>query len=245
MPGANAFLAPEHKVVLSQDADRGRRTGRPAVQNPYLGLRNYTDNLLRRGFTDADIDGSGRDALIDALVAHGSPEMINARVDDHLTAGADHLGIHVLTEDPTASPVQAFRVLAEHRHAQWEHDGAGPLEQAPGRDHDQGSGGGSASSRRTARHRNVSAQGWPESTDGAVRHTHRKQRSVASAARSWSCNAVNSIPKTSAPVASYNRRSASRSPRRIPRSSPASSRAPGTTPSGSRRSSAGVRLSPS
>ena len=137
MPGANAFLAPEHKVVLSQDADRGRRTGRPAVQNPYLGLRNYTDNLLRRGFTDADIDGSGRDALIDALVAHGSPEMINARVDDHLTAGADHLGIQVLTEDPTASPVQAFRVLAEHRHAQWEHDGAGPLEQAPGRDHDQ------------------------------------------------------------------------------------------------------------
>ncbi|MFG1637387.1 LLM class oxidoreductase [Pseudonocardia alni] len=131
MPGANAFLAPEHKVVLSQDADRGRRTGRPAVQNPYLGLRNYTDNLLRRGFTDADIDGSGRDALIDALVAHGSPEMIDARVDDHLTAGADHLGIQVLTEDPTASPVQAFRVLAEHRHAQWEHDGAGPLEQAP------------------------------------------------------------------------------------------------------------------
>lgn len=60
MLGGDAFLAPEHKVVLIEDADRARKTGRPAVQNPYLGLRNYTDNLLRHGFTDADIDGSGQ-----------------------------------------------------------------------------------------------------------------------------------------------------------------------------------------
>ena len=113
--GRSAFLAPEHKVVLSEDEATARGIGRPAVHNPYLGLRNYTNNLLRHGFTEADIDGSGSDALIDALVAHGSPERIFSQLDEHLAAGADHVGIQVFGEDPTASPVPAFRALAEHR----------------------------------------------------------------------------------------------------------------------------------
>lgn len=115
--GDNAFLAPEHKVVLIQDGDLARTIGRRAVQNPYLGLRNYTNNLLRHGFTAADVDGSGSDALIDALVAHGSPETVYAQIDGHLSAGANHIGIQIFAEDPTASPVQAFRALAEHRPA--------------------------------------------------------------------------------------------------------------------------------
>lgn len=113
--GKNAFLAPEHKVVLTEDGRERRRIGRPAVRNPYLGLRNYTNNLVRHGFTRADVDGSGSDTLIDALVAHGSPATIYGRINEHLTAGADHVGIQVLAEDPTASPVPAFRTLAEHR----------------------------------------------------------------------------------------------------------------------------------
>jgi probable F420-dependent oxidoreductase len=115
--GSRAFLAPEHKVVLIEDADVARKIGRTAVQNPYLGLRNYTNNLMRHGFTEADVDGSGSDALIDALVAHGSPEAIYTQINEHLTAGANHIGIHVFADDPTASPVQAFRALAEHRPA--------------------------------------------------------------------------------------------------------------------------------
>ncbi len=115
--GSTAFLAPEHKVVLTEEDEKARRIGRSAVQNPYLGLRNYTNNLMRHGFTEADIDGSGSDALIDALVAHGSPETIYTQINDHLTAGANHIGIQVFAEDPAASPVQAFRTLAEHRPA--------------------------------------------------------------------------------------------------------------------------------
>lgn len=115
--GSNAFLAPEHKVVLTEDHEKARRIGRLAVQYPYLGLRNYTTNLLRHGFTEADIAGAGSDALIDALVAHGCPESIYTQIDEHLSAGANHVGIQILAEDPTASPVQAFRTLAEHRPA--------------------------------------------------------------------------------------------------------------------------------
>ncbi|MGV9796735.1 hypothetical protein ACWDTP_01605 [Mycobacterium sp. NPDC003449] len=101
--------------MLTEDDHEARRIGRPAVQNPYLGLRNYTNNLMRHGFTKADVDGSGSDALIGALVAHGSPKTIYTRIGAHLTAGASHIGIQVFAEDPSASPVPAFRSLAEHR----------------------------------------------------------------------------------------------------------------------------------
>jgi probable F420-dependent oxidoreductase len=113
--GPSAFLAPEHKVVLTDDAEEARRIGRPVIEHPYLGLRNYTNNLKRHGFTDADVAGSGSDRLIDALVAHGSPEAIYRRLDEHLAAGADHVGIHVATEDYDISPMPAFRTLAAHR----------------------------------------------------------------------------------------------------------------------------------
>lgn len=116
--GSSAFLAPEHKVVLIEDGDEARRIGRPYIQYPYLGLRNYTNNLLRHGFTESDIAGAGSDALIDAVVAHGSPETIYTQINEHLTAGANHVGIQVLTADPTASPVHALRTLVEHRPAQ-------------------------------------------------------------------------------------------------------------------------------
>ncbi|MGB3481481.1 MAG: hypothetical protein WBB07_04585 [Mycobacterium sp.] len=113
--GSNAFLAPEHKVVLTEDDGEARTIGRSAVRNLYLGLANYTNNLMRHGFAEADVDGSGSDTLIDALVAHGSPETIYAQINEHLTAGANHIGIQIFAEDPTASPVQAFRASAEHR----------------------------------------------------------------------------------------------------------------------------------
>ena len=71
--------------------------GRPAVQKPYLGLRNYVSNLKRLGWTDADIADGGSDALIDALVAHGEPDAVAARLDEHLDAGADHVCAQVLT----------------------------------------------------------------------------------------------------------------------------------------------------
>lgn len=94
--GPDKFLAPEHKVVLTEDAELARSVGRPFVDQPYLHLQNYTNNLKRFGYTDADIADGGSDALIDALVAHGSAEVIREQVDSHLGEGADHVAIHVL-----------------------------------------------------------------------------------------------------------------------------------------------------
>ncbi|MBC3190250.1 LLM class F420-dependent oxidoreductase [Pseudonocardia sp. C8] len=95
--GSGVLLAPEHKVVLDTDPEAARALGRPAVQKPYLGLRNYTTNLERLGWSDDDLAGGGSDALIDALVAHGAPEQVAARLDEHLAAGADHVCAQVIT----------------------------------------------------------------------------------------------------------------------------------------------------
>jgi probable F420-dependent oxidoreductase len=94
--GPDALLAPEHKVVFEADATAARAIGRPKVDRPYLHLVNYVSNLKRLGWTDADIADGGSDALIDALVAWGTPETIVAQLDQHLDAGADHVTIQIL-----------------------------------------------------------------------------------------------------------------------------------------------------
>jgi probable F420-dependent oxidoreductase len=93
--GPEAFLAPEHKVVLTTDAEKARATGRKALEI-YLNLANYLNNWKRLGFSDADVAKPGSDALVDAVIAYGTAEAIAARLTEHLTAGADHVPVQVL-----------------------------------------------------------------------------------------------------------------------------------------------------
>jgi probable F420-dependent oxidoreductase len=93
--GNTVFLAPEHKVVLARDAESAREIGRKTVDF-YLNLSNYLNNWKRLGFTDDDIKKPGSDRLIDAVVAHGTPDGIAKRLKEHLDAGADHVTIQVL-----------------------------------------------------------------------------------------------------------------------------------------------------
>jgi len=107
--GPGPLLAPEHKVVLDTDPDRARALGRTTVY-PHLSMVNYTSNLRRLGWTDEDLSGSGSDALIDALVAHGGPAEIAGQLTRHLDAGADHVCLHLLTEEDT-DPLPGYRAL--------------------------------------------------------------------------------------------------------------------------------------
>ncbi|EID17096.1 hypothetical protein MXEN_02934 [Mycobacterium xenopi RIVM700367] len=94
--GPAAFLAPEHKVVLTTDTDRARQVGRKAL-DIYFNLANYRNNWKRLGFSDDDITRPGSDRLVDALVAYGTPDAVAARLRQHLDAGADHVAVQVLT----------------------------------------------------------------------------------------------------------------------------------------------------
>ena len=109
--GAGPLLAPEQKAVLETDPERARALGRERVRTPYLGLINYTSNLRRLGWSEEDLSNGGSDALIDALVAHGSPGQVAARLTEHLQAGADHVCVQLLTP-PGADPLDGYRQLA-------------------------------------------------------------------------------------------------------------------------------------
>jgi len=104
--GPAGFLAPEHKVVLTTDTDRARVVGREHL-DIYFKLANYRNNWKRMGFDDNDITAPGSDRLVDALIAHGSPEAVAGRLTEHLHAGADHVPIRVLAGNDELVPVLA------------------------------------------------------------------------------------------------------------------------------------------
>jgi probable F420-dependent oxidoreductase len=105
--GPDAFIAPEHKVVLTTDADKARAVGRKALEI-YLNLTNYLNSWKRLGFSDEEIAKPGSDRLVDAVVAYGTVDAIAARLKEHLDAGADHVPVQVLT-----SPDKLVPALAE------------------------------------------------------------------------------------------------------------------------------------
>lgn len=110
--GDGPLLAPEQAVVLERDGERARAIAR-AHMATYLGLPNYTNNLRRLGFRDDDLADGGSDRLVDAVVAWGDEDAVLQRVEAHHDAGADHVALQVLNEDPTELPLAEWRRLAE------------------------------------------------------------------------------------------------------------------------------------
>jgi probable F420-dependent oxidoreductase len=95
--GAGKLLATEVACVVDTDLARARSVAREYA-TLYLGLRNYTRNLLDFGFAEDDFAGGGSDRLLDAVVPTGGAEQIAEVVRAHLDAGADHVCVQPLGE---------------------------------------------------------------------------------------------------------------------------------------------------
>ncbi|MFC7244564.1 LLM class F420-dependent oxidoreductase [Catellatospora aurea] len=108
--GTAAVLAPEFKAVLDTDAARAMAAARGHLAL-YLQLPNYTNNLLRLGFTEDDLRAGGSDRLLDAVFAMGDETAIARRAAAYLDAGADHLAVQVVTAEP-GLPREQWRLLA-------------------------------------------------------------------------------------------------------------------------------------
>ena len=93
--GPQPLLIPELAAALDP-GEQGAAAAR-AYAARYLRLPNYTNNLKRFGFTDADIEGAGSDRLMTSVVPNG-PLALTARLREHLAAGADHVLVQLLTE---------------------------------------------------------------------------------------------------------------------------------------------------
>jgi probable F420-dependent oxidoreductase len=107
--GADKLLAPEVTVVVDPDPESAREKARGFAAS-YLALTNYAGNLLRLGYTEADLADGGSDRLIDAVVPHGSAEQVAEAVHEHLDAGADHVCLQPVGHGD--EPLDDYRALA-------------------------------------------------------------------------------------------------------------------------------------
>jgi len=110
--GPGPLLAPEQAAVFETDAGPARELARRYTSR-YLELESYASNLRRLGWGDDDLSGSGSDRLVDALVAWGRADAVIKRVREHLDAGADHVAVRILTDDPKRFPRDELSQLAE------------------------------------------------------------------------------------------------------------------------------------
>ena len=109
--GPEPVLAVELTAVLETDPGRAREVARGWAVH-YLELPNYARNLVRQGFDEDDVTGSGSDRLIDATIAWGDAEAIAARVVAHLDAGADHVCVQFVSADDGDVCMPAYREFA-------------------------------------------------------------------------------------------------------------------------------------
>jgi probable F420-dependent oxidoreductase len=114
--GEEPLVATELSVALGDDMDDLRAAARADLAL-YLQLPNYTKTWARLGYGEDDLAGHGSDRLVDAVYALGSVEQIGARVREHLDAGADHVCLRVVTNQPMLGedeplPREEWRALA-------------------------------------------------------------------------------------------------------------------------------------
>jgi probable F420-dependent oxidoreductase len=107
--GRGKLVAPEVACVVDSDPGRAKAVARDYAKL-YLGLSNYTNNLLEFDFTEDDVVDGGSDRLIDAVIPQGSAEQIAEVVRAHLDAGADHVCVQPLGED--GIPRRSWTALA-------------------------------------------------------------------------------------------------------------------------------------
>jgi probable F420-dependent oxidoreductase len=87
--GPDKLLVMGLSVVPDTDRDRARATARETV-SARLGEPSYAKALVGLGYSPQDV-ADVSDRLVDAIVAHGDPDAIAAKVREHLAAGADHV----------------------------------------------------------------------------------------------------------------------------------------------------------
>jgi probable F420-dependent oxidoreductase len=97
-------------LVVLDDAERARTTARGTL-GFLSGLPGYQAHLGRLGYTDEQVRNLD-DALVDDLVARGSPAAVAERVAELREAGADHVYLQMLRADDQPAGVDAARELA-------------------------------------------------------------------------------------------------------------------------------------
>jgi probable F420-dependent oxidoreductase len=108
--GDQATLVVDQMLVADTDATRARKAARRPLE--FLsGLPGYRASFARMGYRASEI-AEISDGLVDDLVVWGDAGTIATRVTRLLDAGADHVILHVLSQDGQPGPIEVARTLA-------------------------------------------------------------------------------------------------------------------------------------
>ncbi len=103
--GPDKFLCTEQKVVFEPDRTKALEIARAtAAISMGLTLPNYQNSLIRQGFDASDFEGGVSDRVIEAVVAMGDTEALEARIQAHTDAGANHVCIHPIHPEGESKP---------------------------------------------------------------------------------------------------------------------------------------------
>jgi probable F420-dependent oxidoreductase len=102
--GPDPWICAAQAVILERDAAKARTMARQYMKTYVPRLPNYTNNLKALGYADAEFENGCSDRLVDDIVAWGSEEKIQDRIDAHLKAGATHVCILPIRADNEALP---------------------------------------------------------------------------------------------------------------------------------------------
>lgn len=102
--GPKPWICAAQAVILESDAGKARTMARTYMKTYVPRLPNYTNNLKALGWKDSDFANGCSDALVDAIVAWGSEQKIQDRIEAHLKAGATHVCILPLRADNESLP---------------------------------------------------------------------------------------------------------------------------------------------
>jgi probable F420-dependent oxidoreductase len=108
--GPDKLLAVNHLVVLETDPAKARAIARDTISF-FPRIPGYAASLKRQGFSSADL-AEVPDSMVDALAAWGTPDQIASKLQEFHTAGADHVGINVITGVTGPQPIDQWRALA-------------------------------------------------------------------------------------------------------------------------------------
>ena len=101
--GPKAWLCVEQKICLTNSLSDARFIAKKQMDR-YLRWPNYVDNWIRMGFKHSDLEGEGSSKFLDAMVCWGSDKRIMNCLEQHFSAGADHVVVQALRPDGKEYP---------------------------------------------------------------------------------------------------------------------------------------------
>ncbi|SFT32405.1 probable F420-dependent oxidoreductase, MSMEG_4141 family [Actinopolyspora lacussalsi subsp. righensis] len=117
--GPDKWVVSEQAVALTTDREAGLRRAHQHL-HMYSQLPNYQNSWLRQGFDESDLVVGGSDKLAEGMVAMGDAGTVATHVRRHLDAGADHVLVQVLDDDPLPAlrelaPALQLKQKSDHR----------------------------------------------------------------------------------------------------------------------------------